>query len=82
MEREEEGATEQQEQGGGGSRVPTAVKEYLCDIVVEVIEDNKFDESIRIKIPGGAGSETLFCRKNIYMPPESKSTVKEIRRKF
>ena len=52
----------------------------MCDIV-EVIKDTKFDESIWIRVPGERGAK-YFSLGNIYMPPESKSTVKEIRRKL
>ena len=64
--------------GAGG--VGFLVKEYLCDII-EVISDTKFDESIWLRVPGERGAKDFFLG-NIYMPPESKSTVKEIQRKF
>ena len=59
------------------------VKENRWDII-EVIRGTNFDEKtylVRIKIPGGRGEKYNFL-DNIYMPPESKSTVKDIRRKF
>ena len=64
--------------GAGG--VGFLVKEYLCDII-EVIKDTKFDESMWTRVPGERGAKYVFLG-NIYMLPESKSTVKEIQRKF
>ena len=59
--------------GAGG--VGCLVKAYLWDMI-EVTEDRKFDESIRLKmIPGERRAKYYFSR-SIYMPPESKSTVK------
>ena len=78
MDREKEEGTGQQEQGSGG--VGFLVKEYLCDII-EVIKDTKFDESMWTRVPGERGAKYVFLG-NIYMLPESKSTVKEIQRKF
>ena len=56
----------------------------MCDII-DVIKDPKFDESIRIRAPGERGA-VFSLRKhniyNIYTPSESKSTAKEIQRKF
>ena len=46
-----------------------------------MVKDAKFDESILITVPGERGAK--YCvLGNIYVPPESKSTVKEIQRKF
>ena len=64
--------------GAGG--VGFLVKDYLCDIV-EVIDDTKFDESIWIRVPGERGKRDMFVG-NIYMPPESKSRVSDIQRRF
>ena len=55
------------------------VKEYLCDII-EVMKDTKFDASTWIKIPGERGAK-YYLLGNIYMPPESKNTIKYIQRK-
>ena len=52
----------------------------MCDII-EVIEDVKYDENIWTRVPGERGAKHLFLG-NIYMPPQSKSTVKEIQNKF
>ena len=53
----------------------------MCDII-EAIKDTKFDESIWIRVPGERGAKYFFSG-DIYMPPESKSTVKgDIQRKF
>ena len=64
--------------GAGG--VGFLVENYFCDII-EVIKDTKFDESMCIRVPGERGAKDFFVR-NIYMPPESKGTVKGIQRKF
>ena len=56
------------------------VEKYLCHII-EVIKDTKFDESRWIDIPGERGAKCYFLG-NIYMPPESKNTMKYIQRKF
>ena len=56
------------------------LKDYLCDIV-EVIDDTKFDESIWIRVPGERGKRSIFVG-NIYVPPESKSRVSDIQRRF
>ena len=56
------------------------VKEFFCDII-EVIEDRKCDKSIWLRVAGEKGAKYFFVG-NIYMPPESKSTVKETQKKF
>ena len=48
---------------------------------MDVVKDTKFDESIWVRVPGERGAN-FFCLANIYMPPESKGTVKEIQRKL
>ena len=48
---------------------------------MEVIKDTKFDESMWIRVPGERGAKEFFLGKHLY-PTESKSTVKEIQRKF
>ncbi|MEO9966262.1 MAG: hypothetical protein ABJF11_10765 [Reichenbachiella sp.] len=52
------------------------VKEYIGDIV-EVIKAYQ----VWIKVPGERGAKYYFLG-NIYMPPESKNTIKDIQRKF
>ena len=53
-----------------------------------MIEDTKFDESIRLDDTRGAGIKTIPSTSEetspdcIRIPPESKSTVKDIQRKF
>ena len=54
------------------------VNEYLCGII-EVIEDTKFDESIWLRVPGERRVKYFFLG-NMYMPPESMSTVKEMQK--
>ena len=46
-----------------------------------MIDDTKFDESIWIRVPGERGKRDMFVG-NIYMPPESKSRVSDIQRRF
>ena len=58
----------------GAVGVGFLVKKYLCD-KMEVIKDATFDEKIWIGVPGERGAKYL-CLRNIYMPPEPKSTVK------
>jgi len=66
------------ERGSGG--VGFLVKEYMCDII-EVMKDTTFDESIWLRVPGERGTKDFFVG-NIYMPPESKSTVNRIQQIF
>ena len=61
--------------GEGG--VGFLVKEHMCD-VIEVISDTKFNESMWIRVPGERGRKDMFVG-NVYMPPESKNMVKDIR---
>ena len=46
-----------------------------------MIKDSKFDENIWSKKPGERGAKDYFLG-NIYMPPESKKTIKDKQRKF
>ena len=48
---------------------------------MEVIGDTKFDENIWIRVPGQRGTNDFFVG-NIYMPPESKSRMNNIQRRF
>ena len=50
-------------------------------MTLEVVKDTNFDESIWIRVQGERGAKSFFIG-NVYMPPESKSTVTEIQRKF
>ena len=61
--------------GEGG--VGFLVKEHMCD-VIEVISDTKFNESMWIRVPGERGRKDLFVG-NVYIPPESKNMVKDIK---
>lgn len=49
--------------------------------MIEVIEDTKSDENIRMKVPGKRRAKDFFV-EDINMPPESKSTVNDIQRRF
>ena len=46
-----------------------------------MIKGTKIDESIWIRVPEERGEKYFFLR-NMYVSPESKSTSKEVRRKF
>ena len=64
----------------GAGEVGFLVKEYLRDIV-EVIDDTKCDESTWIRVPGERGKKDIYVG-NVYMPPESESSVNNIQRRF
>lgn len=52
----------------------------MCEII-EIMKYTKFEESIWLRVSGEWGMKDLFVG-NIYMPPESKSTVNEIQQIF
>ena len=64
----------------GAGEVGFRVKLFLCD-VIEVVEDTKYDESIRLRVPRETGA-IFFFSGNMYMPLESNNMVKEIQKKF
>ena len=52
----------------------------MCDII-EVMKDTKFDEKIWLRLPGERRTKDRFIG-NIYLLPESKSTVNGIHQRF
>ena len=79
MDRGKVAGTEPHGQGSRG--VGFLVKEYMCCDIIEVMKDTKFDENIWLRVPGERGTKDIFVG-NIYMPPESKSTVNGIQQRF
>ena len=78
VDREKEEGTGSQEKRGGWSRVPS---QRICVGLNRGYQRHKLRRKRTDKLTRGAGSE-IFILRNIYMPSESKSTVKEIQRKF